>query len=781
MNNPIVVPMCISVSEVEFPMQMSSNMEELEPGVASAFILNGRVTGVKGSAETDFRIGDVSLSPSDLGMDPSSYALRTELPTKTSDLTNDSGFITNAEIPTKTSDLVNDSGFIDGAEVPLHETDPTVPQWAKSPTKPSYTASEVGAVPTSRTVNGKALSTNITLNASDVGALPSSTVVPDRTSQLTNDSGFINGSQVPSNETDPTVPSWAKAPTKPTYTASEVGALPDTTVIPSATSQLTNDSGFITSADVPTKTSDLTNDSGFITGSQVPSHETDPTVPSWAKASTKPTYTASEVGALPNTGESILDGTNSVLNLKSASATNSPILRFQRGTLTDNYNDWQIQDRGGFLYFDQRGSGSTAFNEMVHFDTSGNVYATGLKGYLDWSYVSNKPTIPTQTSQLTNNSGFITGADVPSNETDPTVPNWAKASAKPSYTASEVGALPDTTVIPSATSQLTNDSGFITSSAIPTNVSAFANDVPYAVANSDGASLSTMAIPMGSVDSTSTATVFTATVPGITELKTGVCMMLSNHVVTSASGFTIDINNLGAKPVYSNMTNATRDTTIFNVAYTMLFVYDESLDDGDGGWWCYRGYDANTNTIGYQIRTNSSSLPMQSVTYRYRILFTDMDGTHFVPPTNSTSTNATASRTVNQAPIDPFGRIVYYGATASVATGSRPSASALWQEYTLSLGYSFNRTGSALALTSWKPVYVKATPQSDGSAIIDATTPYVQDLPTTEDGKIYIYLGIAYSATNIELTLEHPVKHYSNGAIRNWFPNEFSSAQGRSF
>lgn len=33
-------------------------------------------------------------------------------------------------------------------------------------------------------------------------------------------------------ETDPTVPSWAKASTKPTYTASEVGALPDTTSIP---------------------------------------------------------------------------------------------------------------------------------------------------------------------------------------------------------------------------------------------------------------------------------------------------------------------------------------------------------------------------------------------------------------------------------------------------------------------------------------------------------------------------------------------------------------------
>ena len=38
----------------------------------------------------------------------------------------------------------------------------------------------------------------------------------------------------PFEETDPTVPEWAKQPTKPKYTASEVGALPATTTIPTA-------------------------------------------------------------------------------------------------------------------------------------------------------------------------------------------------------------------------------------------------------------------------------------------------------------------------------------------------------------------------------------------------------------------------------------------------------------------------------------------------------------------------------------------------------------------
>ena len=48
-------------------------------------------------------------------------------------------------VPTKVSDLTNDSGYISS----YTETDPTVPSWAKASSKPSYTASEVGAIPTS--------------------------------------------------------------------------------------------------------------------------------------------------------------------------------------------------------------------------------------------------------------------------------------------------------------------------------------------------------------------------------------------------------------------------------------------------------------------------------------------------------------------------------------------------------------------------------------------------------------------------------------------------------
>lgn len=55
----------------------------------------------------------------------------------------------------------------------------------------------------------------------------------------------------PFEETDPTVPDWAKRPEKPTYTAEDVGALPDNTKIPTKTSELENDSGFLVSPPTP--------------------------------------------------------------------------------------------------------------------------------------------------------------------------------------------------------------------------------------------------------------------------------------------------------------------------------------------------------------------------------------------------------------------------------------------------------------------------------------------------------------------------------------------------
>lgn len=72
-------------------------------------------------------------------------------------------------------------------------------------------------------ISGKANSADLATiaisgNYNDLNNLPS---IPSKISDLQNDSGFISSY----TETDPTVPAWAKASQKPTYTASEVGAM----------------------------------------------------------------------------------------------------------------------------------------------------------------------------------------------------------------------------------------------------------------------------------------------------------------------------------------------------------------------------------------------------------------------------------------------------------------------------------------------------------------------------------------------------------------------------
>lgn len=85
--------------------------------------------------------------------------------------------------------------------------------------------------------------------------------------------------------------------------------------------------GLIDAISVPTKLSQLTNDKGYLTSYT----ETDPTVPSWAKAATKPSYSKSEVGL------------GNVDNVKQYSASNPPVV-YQAEAPTDTSVIWVDMD-----------------------------------------------------------------------------------------------------------------------------------------------------------------------------------------------------------------------------------------------------------------------------------------------------------------------------------------------------------------------------------------------------------------------------------------------------
>jgi len=315
-------------------------------------------------------------------------------------------------IPTKTSDLTNDSGFIDASDVPAAQVQA---DWLESDsTDPAYIQNKptINNVPNvTSSDDGKVLQASYTGGVGGYSWEDAPNGLPDATSA---DEGKIlsvdsNGDpewvapQVYTQEQA----DWAESD------STKVDYIKNKPTIPTKTSDLTNDSGFIDASDVPaaqeqsdwsesdssdptyiknkptipTATSDLTNDSGFITASDVPASQEQS---DWAESSSAdPAYIK-----------------NKPVNLPIAAGTNV--------TITESNNTLIISASGG-------GAGTVT---DVTVDGSSVVNAQGVAEIT-------MPTVPTKTSDLTNDSGFITASDVPAaqaqadwNESDSNDPSY---------------------------------------------------------------------------------------------------------------------------------------------------------------------------------------------------------------------------------------------------------------------------------------------------------------------------------------------------------------------
>lgn len=337
----------------------------------ATFVANVPVTSVNG--QTGAVTIDVPTKTSDLTND-SNFATTSDIPTKTSDLQNDSNFATTSDIPTKTSQLTNDSGFITANDIPDVPDAPTaLPQEA--------VAVKSGSLPTSGwTTIGISTEAAYAYTISDTSITANSDVLME----LTDDGGvkaysMEAGKITVIRDTVPTqaIPYTYKVkqtnasgqftlvnhyvPNVPvTSVNGQTGAV--TIAVPTKTSDLTNDSGFITASDIPTiptKTSQLTNDSGFVTNSAIG----------------KGTLTIQKNGANVATF-----GAN-----QSENATANISVPTKTSDLTN--------DSGFVTSADVPSKTSDLTNDSGFATTSD---------------------IPTKTSQLTNDSGFITAADISS-------------------------------------------------------------------------------------------------------------------------------------------------------------------------------------------------------------------------------------------------------------------------------------------------------------------------------------------------------------------------------
>ena len=199
-------------------------------------LLQGELTGGVFEGTNDYTelINKPSINGVELNGNKTTSDLGIIIPTATSELTNDSGFITSADVPTKTSDLTNDSGFLvssDLAPVAISGDYDDLTDKPAIPTKTSDITNDSGFITVAS--------------------------VPGYTSQLVNDSGFVSSSDLAAVAVTGDYDDLTNKPTIPPAqvnsdwdAVSGVAEILNKPTIPSSTSDLINNSGFISYTDL---------------------------------------------------------------------------------------------------------------------------------------------------------------------------------------------------------------------------------------------------------------------------------------------------------------------------------------------------------------------------------------------------------------------------------------------------------------------------------------------------------------------------------------------------
>lgn len=290
-------------------------------------------------------------------------------------------------------------------------------------------------------------------------------------------------------EADPTVPSWAKQTNKPTYSKSEVGLgnvdnvrqYSASNPPPYPVTSVNGKTGAVT-VSVPTQTSQLNNNSGYITkavsdlANYYLKSETLSKTEINALVSAIPKFTISVVTSLPTSNISettvylVKSGSGSDLYTEYIRVNNAwEILGSQKVDLTGYALKEEIPTKLSELDNDS-GYITKAVSDLVnyyskddidkkgflteHQDVSGKLDANKLPEAINFALAQAKESgefdgEDGKSAYDYAKDGGYTGteaefaaklaAEYLTSESDPTVPSWAKASSKPSYTKSEVG------------------------------------------------------------------------------------------------------------------------------------------------------------------------------------------------------------------------------------------------------------------------------------------------------------------------------------------------------
>ena len=312
------------------------------------------------------------------------------------------------EVPSVLSELVNDVGYITS----YTETDPTVPAWAKTESKPTYTASEVGALPSSTTYvssfNGNTGAITYSAPVSSVNGDTGAVVVDQlKTIGSSNNTEYNLIGTATSNANTAAVDVYKQDLLSFAKTSNLSRLTIGSTSIPGVVrvySSANSASGFTDIKSNVSSTNERTITLPDASGTVALTDDI-PSVPSWALANNKPSYTFSELTSHPTT--------------------------LNDYGITDAYTKTEVDGLvSGVLHY--KGAKSTTSALPSSGNVTGDVWHVTADSS-EWAWDGSEWQELGTTVDL---SGYLQSSDISA---------WAKAANKPSYTASEVGALPSST------------------------------------------------------------------------------------------------------------------------------------------------------------------------------------------------------------------------------------------------------------------------------------------------------------------------------------------------
>ena len=212
-------------------------------------------------------------------------------------------------------------------------------------------------------------------------------------------------------------------------------------------------------------------------------------------------------------------------------------------------------------------------------------------------------------------------------------------------------------------------------------------------------------------------------------------------------------------PVYYG--SMTRLTSHYGYGNIIRMIYRENVRVNNGnstyytvakGFWCDANYDTNSSYVQYSTAVTSGAT---NGVYQYSLIMRDSANTWVsIATTNGTGTSKSAYTGGLY-----YDKVLYHSSSSNYAANK--TTSTVYDSIGFDLRYS---TNCGTTLTNRKPVYLVGTiNNTDKRFYLNTTQWWTQTVPTSADGKTYIYIGEAYSSYQVWLATENKAYQYYNG------------------